>query len=422
MAFPGGGLVRGVDSFAPQPFVQHVHLLLPRANNANARKQHKRNCARATTSSLHDGAVEPTGSRYICLLEDYEKVRGAYFYALFDQLFELTGLEEKRIAFLTTQKDLDGLSCHIQGMDDRNENDDGDDEKGGNDNGNDNGTTAEALEALLETLESSLELETAPEVFVLDDWNPLAVEERFSAVGTGTATSDGDGGNDKDPTILWLYGNHNAFYTRHLLRTSGFDRYIQERSASSSCGDENENERHTDDNNCVFVGEGTGAACAWITMDAARARGDDPRGAPELQAFGLKLLGNDENGNSKAIATSEGVGFGVVFAKKALSISDDSPGIEVCGEDEVFVWAQPPQELSFSAEEEQQQQHVATNFIMAPNRRGTIERYTTLDPLPPLVVRKEQQSSEGVACYGEPSVDPSRSMQAGTIGDSEWCE
>ena len=329
------------------------------------------------------GMSEPTGSRYVCLLEDYEKVMGPYLYALFDQLFELTGHEEKRIAFLTTQKDLDDISSYrIQGKENENKTDDA--VKGVNCND----TTAEALKALLETLESSLELETTPEVFVLDDWNPLAVEERFSTVeSTGAGTSDDD--KDKvDPTILWLYGNHNSFYTRHLLRTSGFDRYIQERCASSSLSSDD------DDDNCVFVGEGTGAACAWITMDAARARGDDPKGAPELQPYGLKLLGNE---------------------------NDDSSGFEVCGDDEVFVWAQQPPQESM-VEEEQQREHGATNFVMAPNRRGTIERYTTLDPLPPLVDRNEQQSGEGVACYGEPSIDPSRSMQAGSIGDSEWME
>ena len=64
------------------------------------------------------GMSEPTGSRYVCLLEDYEKVMGPYLYALFDQLFKLTGHEEKGIAFLATQKDLDGISSYcIRGND-----------------------------------------------------------------------------------------------------------------------------------------------------------------------------------------------------------------------------------------------------------------------------------------------------------------
>jgi hypothetical protein len=416
--FPGGGMMRGAVAFAPPVLIQQV-FMLPRPNIAQ--KQHKRNRARTPTICMHAvaGMSKPTGSRYVCLLEDYEKVMGPYFNALFDQLFELTGHEEKRIAFLTTQKDLDGISSYrIRGNGSETKTDDDEIEVNGY------GTTTEALVALLETLESSLELETTPEVFVLDDWNPLAIEERFSAVrSTGVGTSDGndDGKNDKsrdkiDPTIIWLYGNHNAFYTRHLLRTSGFDHYIQERCSLSSSSSSD------DDDNCVFVGEGTGAACIWITMDTARVRGDDPKGAPELQAYGLKLLGNEDE-NSKATATTSAI-EGVVFVKKPSPISDNSPGIELCGEDEVFVWAQQPPQESNSAltEEEEQQDHVATNFVMAPNRRGTIERYATLDVLPPLVDRKEQQSGEGVACYGEPSIDPSRSMQAGTIGDSEWME
>ncbi len=298
------------------------------------------------------------GSRYLCLLDDFEKTRGPYCFALFDQLFEQTNHERKYVAFLTTQKDLDSVS---------------------------KSNDASALESMLETLESSLDLDGPPEVFVLEDWNPLALEERFASVATETETNREDA-----PTILWLYGCHNAFYTRHLLRTSGFDRWIQEQCASSSVPNRD---------NCIFVGEGTGAVCASASMDAAKARGDEARGAPELQVYGLNLL-------------SDGVVF-VDNETKSRQVSEGYPEIEVCREDEVFVWAQPP-----SLE-------VATKFAMAPNRRGTIEKHTTLEPLSPLVIRSNDdiaEQTEGVACYGEPSVDPSRSAQAETIGDSEWWE
>ena len=290
-------------------------------------------------------------------MDDFEKTRGPYCFALFDQLFEQTNHEKKHVAFLTTQKDLDEIS---------------------------KSNDASALESMLENLESSLDIDGPPEVFVLEDWNPLALEEKFASAATETKANRND-----VPTILWLYGCHNAFYTRHLLRTSGFDRWIQEQCASSSVPGRD---------NCIFVGEGTGAVCASASMDAAKVRGDDARGAPELQVYGLNLLGD-----------------GVVFVDKetrSRQVSEGYPEIVVCRQDEVFVWAQPPL------------LEVATKFVMAPNRRGTIEKHATLDPLPPLVIRNNEdiEPTEGVACYGEPSVDPSRSAQAETIGDSEWWE
>jgi len=155
-------------------------------------------------------------------------------------------------------------------------------------------------------------------------------------------------------------------------------------------------------------------------MEAARSRGDDPRGAPELQPYGLNLVGRDQGTVVAAANSPDDLSIeGVVFGEKAAS--DPQNRLEVCRKDEGFVWAQPR-----SCEE------VATTFVFAPSRRGTIEKYATVDPLPPLVVQTSSNSmsksnslgdsGEGVACYGEPSVDPSRSAQAGTIGDSEWWE
>ena len=371
----GGCLFRGVTSFAPTAVA-----VVPRKND-RLHRQRKRKRAIATTLHIaRDGTESTTGSRYVCLLEDYKKTMGPYFFALFDQLIEQTGHEKKHVAFLTAQKDLDELLS------------------ANNEKDTDNINTG-ALESLLETMESSLDLDGPPEVFVLEDWNPMALEERFSSF-KGVDSEP----RNMDPTIVWLYGKHNAFYTRHLLRTSGFDRWIEEHCASSSVSPPGFD-------NCVFVGEGTGALCAGDTMDAPKARGNDPRGAPELQVYGLKLLGEDD-------------GKGVVFVGKeeeeednGNSISELYPRIEVCREDEVFVWAQP--HTIKDPEEEQ----VATKFVMAPNRRGTIERYETCNPLPPLIIRtKAVKDTEGVACYGEPSVDPSRSAQAVTIGDSEWWE
>ena len=38
------------------------------------------------------------GGRFICLVDDYEMVKGPYVFALFDQLFEQTNHMQKNIA------------------------------------------------------------------------------------------------------------------------------------------------------------------------------------------------------------------------------------------------------------------------------------------------------------------------------------
>lgn len=69
-----------------------------------------------------------------------------------------------------------------------------------------------------------------------------------------------------------------------------------------------------------------------------------------------------------------------------------------------------------------------TKFIITPSQKGTIEKYESIsNPLPPLVLNNRRRSSnrksnnddeenkadeaEGVHCYGEPSIDPSKSIQ-----------
>ncbi len=357
---------RGVASFAPQPVS-----VMPRKHDPI---RHRHGSTFSTPRNLHlaeDETESTTGSRYLCLFKDYETLEGPYFFALFDQLFEQTSHTKKTVAFLTTQKDMNEISR----------------------TSNFSNSTS-ALDSRLENLQSSLDLDAPPEVFVLDEWNPVVLEERFPSLND----NDTDIQNEK-PSIVWLYGNCNAFYTRHLLRTSGFDRWIQESCASSSAFG-------SDFENSVFVGEGTGALCIGNSMDSAKASGNDPKGAPELQFHGLQLLGENENS-------------GVVFVQEDEntdnSMATNYLGLEICRDDEVWVWAQT------SPQEEGDQ--IATNFVMAPNRRGTIEKYATLDPVAPLVFRSNTKKKiEGVACYGEPSIDPSRSAQAGTIGDSEWWE
>ncbi|OEU14463.1 hypothetical protein FRACYDRAFT_241008 [Fragilariopsis cylindrus CCMP1102] len=238
----------------------------------------------------------------------------------------------------------------------------------------------------------------------MDDWNPLKIQERFSV------SSDS---RSPPPSIIWLYGNYNALHTRHLLRTSGFDKYIQTQCASSFSSTTSSNPSTS-----MFIGEGTGALCASYTMDIAVSISKEGGGnnnndriqnavVPELQKFGLQLIydgssdNNDSNNNNFDI------------------------DIQNLKDDQVFVWSQ---------QQQQQQQDesdystatatptataTATKFIITPSKRGTIEKYETPNQLPPLFIVTNDDNKEGVQCNGEPSIDPSRSIQTQDIGESE---
>ena len=194
------------------------------------------------------------GGRFVVLLEDYGSAAGPYFYALFDQMHEqcLAGQPETapRVLVCTTRRDLEELAGEPSGG------------KNTNGGGDDNGGPDVAARRWLEDLRSSLALENDPELFVLDDWNPWLLEQRFSPARereSGRESPDQDaaagnaGGpcNSDPPTVVWLRGTSNAFATRHLLRTSGFDALLRAwcgPGAGGPCA--------------LLVGEGTGAACA----------------------------------------------------------------------------------------------------------------------------------------------------------------
>jgi hypothetical protein len=91
--------------------------------------------------------------------------------------------------------------------------------------------------------------------------------------------------------------------------------------------------------------------------------------------------------------------------------------IHICDHGQVFVWSQESRlegDKTPSAATT-----TATRFVMTPHHKGTIERYTTPDRLSPLVT--SGASKEGVACHGEPSIDPSRAVH-NQLGDSEWLQ
>jgi len=151
----------------------------------------------------------------------------------------------------------------------------------------------------------------------------------------------------------------------------------------------------------MYIGEGTGALCVSYTMDIATTLSskvddkynNDPKYVvPEYQKFGLQLLSYGDGINSDNSDDN-----------KNSNIDIDIQDLQ---DDQVFVWSQQ-QEVSATA----------TKFIITPSKRGTIEKYETPNQLPPLVT--VSNDGEGVQCDGEPSIDPSKSIQVQDIGISE---
>jgi hypothetical protein len=289
------------------------------------------------------------GGRHVCLFESYQNVQGPYFSTLFDQLVEQTLIEKRNLVYCTTKRDMiPDMNRHLDG------------------------------------LKMALDLDDI-KLVILDDYNPVSLEPLFV----------NDGNNSHVPSIVWVQGR-NAFWTRHLLRTSGLDRILQTRCGSNVGSDD-----------CIFVGEGSGTRCAGTNLAIAHAYGDDPKVAPELQSQGLHLLG-----------CNRWISFGVDRPKLETHRNTKHviSSIQICDENQVFVWSQS----SHNYQKQDEAQEMATTFIMTPCRKGMIEQYTTPELLPPLVI-SESESVEGVACNGEPSIDPSRVVQ-NLLDDSEWLD
>lgn len=316
------------------------------------------------------------GGRHVCLLNDYNHVCGPYLDALLDQTLEQTKCVKRRLVLCTTRGDLQAGGGGGGGGQSGNND--------WNDQDYDEGGPLLSVTSFLEELQSSWQLDDT-RLLLMDDYNPMTLEKTLSQDNNNAHNS---------PSIIWVRGS-NAFRTRHLLRTSGLDRYIQERCGSVSGP------------SLLFVGEGAGALVAGATLAVAHVQGHDPRAAPELQVNGLGLMGHDLS-----------VSFGV--HKEVLETSDRTEDlmsqekIEVCTSNQIFVWSQQASESS----DDNSIPISPTRFVMTPNQRGVIERFTQPDPLPPLV--DKSVDTEGVPCMGEPAIDPSRFMQR--IGDSEWME
>jgi hypothetical protein len=417
----------GVDSFTIAPY-HHQPSTTTNRNIQNRFPLRRRNSMSDNTihsSSTNNNVADAVGERYICLFDDYNKVKGSYFNALFDQMFEQTRINiehsNKHVVFLTTKADIQNIINNKESRrndDENNVNADSvdnadDDHDHDNDDNVDNDNTKIIMEPILNDLKLTLDLNDIPELFIMDDWNPLKIQERFSDSSSSLSSQK------PLPSIVWLYGNYNTFHTRHLLRISGFDKFIQKQcassvvsSSSSSSSSESSSESSTSTTTTnttttttsMYIGEGTGALCVSYTMDIATTLSskvddkynNDPKYVvPEYQKFGLQLLSYGDGSNSDNSDNSDD--------NKNSNIDIDIQDLQ---DDQVFVWSQQ-QEVSATA----------TKFIITPSKRGTIEKYETPNQLPPLVT--VSNDGEGVQCDGEPSIDPSKSIQVQDIGISE---
>lgn len=185
--------------------------------------------------------VASFSSRHVAFMKKYGLAEGPHFVALFDELFDQTGFEEKRAAFFTLSSS--------QSLFDSDE---------------------EQLVPSLEKRQLDLGM-TDCETFYLDKLNPIELEKQMARFR---------------PTILWVSSENdtNSFALRYSMRTSGLDGFVEENCGSEDC------------RSLLFVGEGDAAViCSGADMAVARALGHDPKGAPEPQFRGLELLGNNQS-------------------------------------------------------------------------------------------------------------------------------
>ncbi|CAJ1948319.1 unnamed protein product [Cylindrotheca closterium] len=280
-----------------------------------------------------------SNSRFVCLIQDYDKVQGPYFHALLDQMMEKEcRFEHRRLALCTTRKHASW--CQKERV---------------------------------SQLEQDFGLDGC-QLFVLDDYNPMTLKQEME---------------DFDPTIFWLVDD-NAFRIRYFLRTSGLDGMLYKKCGSSN------------GNNCLYVGENSGALCTGCSLAGAHVLQQDPKEAPEPQFFGLGLLGSERSVSICVCEDSKGEGQDDTknTEESDSNVSDKLIALE---QDHVYVWSQPKDES-------------ATSFVFLPSQRGSIANLDSPLSLPPLVV--EENNLGGVQCTGEPAIDPSRMMEQ--VGDSEW--
>mmetsp|Transcript_14941 Transcript_14941/g.22019 ORF Transcript_14941/g.22019 Transcript_14941/m.22019 type:complete len:341 (-) Transcript_14941:130-1152(-) len=217
-------------------------------------------------------------------------------------------------------------------------------------------------------------------LFILDEYNPLSLQETITK-------------QQLNPTIFWVVDYDNAFRIRYKMRTSGLDKIIEQ-----MCGSGNNN--NEEEVSSLFIGEGAGGTiCGGASLATAHALQQDPKEAPEPQFRGLELLGSHR---SVAIDTTTNK---LLLEHPKIKSSSKNDEFLTLKDDQIYVWSQPPSDE-------------VTSFVFLPCQRGGMEQLEYPPPVPPLVETTNSVVVGGVQCDGEPSIDPSRTMQE--IGDSEW--
>jgi peptidase E len=196
----------------------------------------------------------------------------------------------------------------------------------------------------------------ALEIFDLSGYRPSRLHDELSEL---------------NPNIVWVSDMGSVLQLVYSMRTSGLDKWIDR-----NCGGFGKE-------SVLYVGEANGAIAAGSDIrSVAEARGDSP--ARELQFRGLELLGPKNS----------------FYFGKSLNLIDNKK-VKQIDPEKVFVWSQLLEDDSIC-------------FQMCPTEFGAIEGIKYPKLLPPLI------DQEGVSCIGEPSIDPSRTLQA--TDDSGWME
>lgn len=216
---------------------------------------------------------------------------------------------------------------------------------------------------------------------LLQDHNPISLWEQLDQI---------------DPNVIWVRGS-NPFGLRYRLRTSGLDHWIYHH-----CGNTIANGK-----GCVYVGEGAGALVAGASLRVARhaLTGEIPsrNAAPEPQFFGLGLLGPDKTVTFTTLSVKEQADL------QSSQTEFDSSRLQLLSMDQVYVWSQSSTSDGTSA----------SSFVFLPTRRGMMEQMLSPEPLLALI-DDDTNPPEGVPCFGEPSIDPSKLLQH--TADSEWID
>ncbi|CAB9507244.1 expressed unknown protein [Seminavis robusta] len=307
-------------------------------------------------------------NRHVCLLDSYQAARGPHFSALFDELFEQTGYNSKRVAFITVGSDDD-------------ENDD---------------TSMLSLKDQMKDLEEELDLEICQLVTL----SSMEIEN-----GQRTVCDDQKALRDEiqslNPSILWIGDHPNSNVLRYTLRIHNVDGIVHD-----LCGP-------ATGRACLFVGEGAGALCSGANMAVASLRGDNSRAVPELQFRGLELLGP-----KRSVSFAKPQPRNIPELERLQNQLASMPLYDA--EEDVTVWMNQQQVYVYS----QQEGADTTSLVMNPYQKGAIEQYdsSSLPPAPPLSFSADDNNASSVArpCTGEPSEDPSRTVYTTQVEEGDY--